>query len=84
MVIPKLALAIGTGGLVGLFGLLFVLARGYIYRGRTRIYLHTNPIEFLAYVGFLALLTAIFLGAAIFIWLHPNFHIMPTASDTDD
>ena len=84
MTMPKLALAIGTGGLLGLLSLLFVLARGYINRGRTRLYLHTNPIEFLAHVGFLAVLTAIFLGAAIFLWLHPNFHIMPTASDTDD
>jgi hypothetical protein len=84
MTIPKQALMYGCGGLFFLLWMSVSLSRGEIQMRRTVIYRSSDPFQFYALIFFYALLATIFIGAGIFVFLHPHFSLFPAADGADD
>jgi hypothetical protein len=85
MAIPKQALIFGCGGLFFVLWMSLSLWRGEIWaRGKTVIYRSSDPFQFYVWIFFYALLATLFIGAGIFVFLHPHFSLSLTADGADD
>jgi hypothetical protein len=85
MIMPKRALIFGCMGLASIVWMLLSLWRGEIWSRRgvviSRI---NNPFQFYVWIFYYALLAALFTGAGVFFFLHPQFSLVPTAQESDD
>jgi hypothetical protein len=85
MIISKPSLIFGGMGLASILWMLFSLWSGGIYTRRgDAIYRDSEPFQFYVWIFFYALLATLFLGVAVFFFLHPQFGLVPKAPASDD
>lgn len=77
MTIPARAEGFGCIGLILVLWTIACLWLGEVRYRRGVIYRSTEPFQFYAWVFGYAVIGMLFIGAAIFSWLHPQWSVNP-------
>ena len=81
MTIPDATIGFGCAGLLGLIWLVIAIRRGVIWVDSDSGPLTTRkdyPFRFYSWAFFCALISILFLGAAVLHWIYPDASLTPT------